>query len=263
MNRQILLKGMPIELFEAFDEATEGLLRDYFYTAMAGHEPFSVVDVATARQAKANLARAVAAARRRADAADVRLYLSAGEAAAFGLLQAVLEHTNRLARDGELLALPVLPEIAQLRNWFCSEILAQAEGAQPTSRERAATPLEEPGLPPATWPDMDTLAPGESWIVGDDGNRIIGASPAALRLLGWQHLVGERISAIIPTRHRDQHIAAFTRGVVTDDYRYLDQPLALTALRHDGSEIAITLTLSAHVGVDGRRVFLANLVAGA
>jgi PAS domain S-box-containing protein len=188
----------------------------------------------------------------------LRLDLSMDEVAAFPVLQAVLDHANRLAREERLLTPPVLPEVAAFRNWMCDQVAGQPRGAR---REgwRLPDTLEQPSRMPASWPELSSLPPGEAWLVGDDANRIIGASPAALELLGWESLVGERILAVIPPEFRERHVAAFTRGVVRGDYPLLGQPMAVRALRSDGTGIDITLTLSRHPAPEDRTVFLAKL----
>lgn len=256
---RITLREFPVDLFDAFDEATEGLLRDFLLTAMSGHEPFSVVDVASARQAKRLIADAVAAVRSGHSHTALRLRLSSAEAANFGILQAVLEHANRLAYDGQLLLLPVLPEIAAFRNWMCEQVVTQAAGAKREPWAPSTDTNDTPGVPPATWQHMSELPADEAWVVGDDTNRIIGASRAALELLGWDNLVGERIVAIVPPAFRDRHLASFTRGVVSGHHRLLDQPLLLATWTRDGQELPITLTLTKHVAERQRTVYLARI----
>lgn len=254
----VYLDGFPAELFHAMHEATEDLMRDYQLTAMGGDEPFTLTDIAIARQAKRWVA---ARTDREADGASLQLDLSMEQVAAFPVLQAILDHANRLAREERLLVPPVLPELVALRNWMCDQVVGQPRGAPREAWHLPAT-LEEPARAPATWPELSDLPSGEAWLVGDDANRIIGASPAALELLGWESLVGERILAVIPPAFRERHIAAFTRGVVRGEYRFLGQPLSVRALRSDGTEVDVTLTLSRHPAEGHRSVFMARLEPG-
>jgi PAS domain-containing protein len=253
--KPVRLDGFPVDLFAAFDEATEGLLREYMLIALAGGQPFTTTDIAGARQAKQVVTTAVGQSKGRI---SLQLRVTAAEAAAFPVLQAVLDHVNRLARDEKLLALPALPEIAAFRNWMCDQVVNQTDGAAPTGWELPVA-MEEPGVAPASWSGMSSLPDDEAWLVGDDANRIVGASKAALALLGWQHLVGERIIAVIPHEFREQHIAAFTRGVNRDEHRLLGKPLPLAALASDGRTIPITLTLTRHAADADRAVYLAKL----
>jgi PAS domain S-box-containing protein len=251
----VYLDGFPVQLFHAMHDVTEDLIRDYQLTAMNADEPFTLADIALARQAKHWVA---AAADHQPDGVTLQLDLAMDQVAAFPVLQAVLDHANRLAREERLLVPPVLPEVAALRNWLCDQVVGQPRGAQRQSWRLPDT-LEQPSRTPATWPQLSILPPGEAWLVGDDSNRIIGASPAALELLGWESLVGERILAVIPPAFRERHVAAFTRSLVRDEYPQLGKPLAVRALRSDGTEIDITLTLSRHEAEDARTVFLAQL----
>jgi PAS domain-containing protein len=251
----VRLDGLPTQLFAAFDEATEGLLREFLMDTLAGDEAFTDDDVAKCRQAKQVIAAAIGHSTGRV---DLELAITADLAASFPLLQAVLDHANRLAREQRLLCLPVLPEIAALRNWICEEVVGQTNGA-PARRWHLPETLEMPGIAPASWPGMSSLPDQEAWIVGDDTNRIIGASTAALDLLGWDQLVGERLLVVIPHEFREQHIASFTRGVLRGTHQLLDQPLALTALGRNGDVMPINLTLSRHAATGERIVFLAKL----
>jgi PAS domain S-box-containing protein len=99
-----------------------------------------------------------------------------------------------------------------------------------------------------------------AWIVGDEHNRIVAASPAAYALLGWSdgELVGQRLLVVIPPHLRERHVAGFTRSVVTGDQRLLGVPLELPALARDGREIPIVLTLTRHASGAGN-VYLGTL----
>ena len=262
------LAAFPVALFRAFDEQSAGLLREYTLTLLGGSDqPFDLDDVARVQGAKAavtagldsTLAGLGIAGAAEAKALDVRL--DCRDAAAFGLLQGVLDHANVLARMGELLVLPALPEVAALRNWMCDQVITQSSGARAVGWRLPDGPMEMPGGPLAVWDGLSGLPLDQAWLVGDDSNRIIGASPPALELLGWKadELIGERIVAVIPTRLRELHVAAFTRGVLTGHYSLLDQPLPLSAQTRDGREVDITLTLHQHKAARGRTVFLAHL----
>lgn len=261
MSHQVRLRNFPGELFAAFDEASDSLLRDYLLSALSGDQPFSAKDVSLAREAKQRVGDAAGDAGENASAADVTVLVSDSEAATFSLLQAVLDHANRLAREGALLVLPVLPEVVRLRNWICDEVTRQVNGEPALAWQPLSGTGERPVLPAASWPGLDELPLDQPWVVGDDGNQIIAASPPALRLLGWDSLVGERILAIIPPELRERHVVAFTRGVATGVHHLLDQPLALHGWTRDGRSVPVTLTLSRYPAQRGRTVFLARLEA--
>ncbi|MGH8970292.1 MAG: PAS domain-containing protein [Actinomycetes bacterium] len=263
------LQSVPVALFHAMDEQTDGLLREYTLATLGtGDHPFSAADVTAAGAAKAMVSAAVQAAVAAA-AGDgdpprsvaVTVALTPDALAGAGLLQGVLDHANRLALVGELLSLPALPEVAALRNWICDQLIGQAAGAEPSAWQMPTGLLEQPGVPLAVWEQMGSLPADEAWLAGDDSNRIIGASPAALALLGWDEaeLVGQRIIAVIPPELRELHVAAFTRGVVTGTHRLLDAPLELSAHTRDGRNLPVTLTLHRHSARGDRAVYLARL----
>ena len=98
-------------------------------------------------------------------------------------------------------------------------------------------------------------------MAADDANRILAASPAALRLLGWtlDELVGRRIVSVIPQRFREAHIAAFTLHLLTDSTTILDRTVAVPALHRDGSEVPIDLVVRRETAGGGRAVFVATM----
>lgn len=268
----VTLQQLPVSLFRAFDEHSAGLLREFTLTLLGGSaQPFGLPDVSRALNAKAQISTEVArvalaspeAVGVRAGAVTLDFDLSYLDAGGFGVLQAVLDHANHLAYTGELLVLPVLPEVAALRNWVCDQIIVQAAGAAASSWQLPSIILNQPGRPLAQWDGLRHLPLDEAWLVGDDANRIIAASPAALELLAWREedLVGQRIIVVIPPELRELHVAAFTRGLLTGSYHLLDKPLELTAHTRDGRDIEVILTLQKHQADHGRCVFLARLEA--
>lgn len=268
--RTATLHQLPVALFGAFYEQAAGLLREYTLTVLGGAtQPFDLADVTRARAAKAELAARVDDAVSAAGSSNgsssepkkVDVELPRADVGAFGVLQAVLDHANRLAHTGDLLVLPVLPEVAALRNWICEEVTAQAAGASARAWQLPGGTLEQPGRPLAVWSGMADLPADHAWLVGDDANRIIGASGPALELLGWsaEELIGQRIVVVIPPALRELHIASFTRGLLTGEHRLLDQPLEVPAHTRDGRDIDVWLTLRKHMAEKGRCVFLAHL----
>lgn len=258
----IELRGVPIPLYRAWEEHSDALLREYVLIAGDETGPFDVGDVSRARQARIDLSDQIASAAvtgaTRVDASVV-VEDDAGPAT-FALLQALLDDAHLRAVDGELLALPGLPEIVALRNWICQQVIAQSAGGSPSPWD-VDIAEHSPTAALAEWPGMADLPDDVAWIAGDDFNRIIGASPAALGLLRWDahDIVGQRILVVIPPALRSHHIAGFSNGMVSGTYRLLDQPLEVHAWTHDGQEIPVTLTLKRHTARRGRTVFTAWL----
>jgi len=261
----IVLRDLPVALFEASSPQWGDMLRDYLFRGLGGaDQPFGVDDVGRSVAALDLLRRSVAAARAAEPAADrlvVEVTLVRASSSDFAILQGALDHARQLAVAGEMLALPSLPEVVVFRDWFCDEVLGQSAGAPPMPWEfvpRIDAPVE---VELAEW-DISIAPPDvEPWLVADDHHRIIGASSAAIALLGWSRggLVGQRLLAVVPDRLRELHVAGFTRGVVNGEHRLLGVPLSLPALRRDGTEVAITLTLSRHAARRGRAVYLGRI----
>jgi PAS domain S-box-containing protein len=264
----VTLTGVPVELFWTLAEHSESLLREYALRGLGDStQPYDADAIARAGHAIAALNAAVTSAVTAAtgqpgsDRVDAQVELALVTPGDFGLLQGVLDDAAVLAATGELLAFPPLPEIRALRDWLCEETFSQSAGA---GGRRWELPLETRPLvqtPLAEWRELAALPTGGSWIVGDDHNRIIGASDAVLALLGWtaEDLVGQRIIAIIPPRLRERHLVAFTRGLLSGVNTLLEQPLPLFALHRAGHEIPITLVLTKHSTHTGRTVYLAEL----
>jgi PAS domain S-box-containing protein len=90
---------------------------------------------------------------------------------------------------------------------------------------------------------------GDAVVTADDANHIIFLNAAAERLLGWpcEALQGELLSAILPERLRGAHVDALTRYIVSRQPQLMaGRPVRVPALRRDGSEVEVDLTLSAH-----------------
>lgn len=265
---RVQLRRFPVELFLASEEQWGALLREYMLRSLgAAEQPYDAGEVGRANDALSEVGAALAealgedASTPPYPALDLTVDLVNATTGDFGMLQGILDDALRLARSGELLTLPSLPEVVSLRDWICEQVVEQTAGAE-SSAWRFSIGNDGPwSAPAAQWEGVAALAQNTSWLVGDDHNRIVAASTAALDLLGWdeQELVGQRILAVIPPEWRERHVAGFTRSVVTGDDRLLHTPLPLAALTRSGEEVDITLTLSRHRARRGRTVYLARL----
>lgn len=259
----VVLSDVPVRLFRAWEEHSDALLREYVLGAAGDGYAYSLGDVARARAARnavGELIQQACASAGKPSAVDLRFTLptplTPGD---FSMLQAVLDDAIKLARAGEFLTLPSLPELVALRNWVCEEVVAQASGGDPTAWSGAS--VTAPESPLAQWPGIAELPPTESWLVGDDHNRLIAVSDPAAELLGWDadDLVGQRILAVIPPSLREAHVAGFTHAMVTGEHTLLGHALEVHACTYDGREIPVTLTLHRHSALAGRSVYVATL----
>jgi PAS domain S-box-containing protein len=85
-------------------------------------------------------------------------------------------------------------------------------------------------------------------IVTTDGASVITSwNHEAERIFGWSELdaVGRTLSeTIIPPQHRDAHDRGVARYLATGETRILGQRIPITALRRDGTEFPVELTVS-------------------
>jgi PAS domain S-box-containing protein len=265
VSTAVRLERLPCRLFWAAEEQWVAMLREYTLRGMGGGvQSYGADEITRAANSLSVVAEAVrdGAPSRTGAFSDEIAVANPGD---FSVLQGILDEVRLLAGTGELLILPPLREVVSLRDWLCREIADQAAGATP-SPWRLETDEHLPrDTEPPVWDRSLTPADDVAWLVGDDHNRLVAASPACLDLLGWEgdELVGQRLLAVIPHRLREAHIAGFTRSVVTGEGEQLGQPLALPALARDGREIPITLTLTRHPARAGRHVYLALLAPSA
>jgi PAS domain S-box-containing protein len=97
-------------------------------------------------------------------------------------------------------------------------------------------------------------------IAADEQGRIAFVNQAAARLLGWaaDELKGRPLTTIMPERMHVIHEAGFRRYVTTHHPRIMGHPIRVPALRRDGTELDLELTLGAAL-VDGQEVLIGTL----
>lgn len=263
-EHRIALIGVPTVLFDVMREHSEALLREFALVAL--EDPAAVAlsshDVSTADAVRTKVADAVeqqlgprprpAGLRR-----DVVIRITDDDVAGLETLGRVFEAASVLAERGDLLTRPSLPEISALRRWFVSELLGQAAGAAP--RLWIDPDTEPPDVRPLSsvaWLASEPAAV----IVGDEWNRIVGASAAAAALLGWrpEELGGRRLATVIPPRLRHAHIAGFARHLVTGRTHLIGRPVDVAAWHRDGYEVPVAMLLERR-STDSGPVFLATL----
>ena len=94
----------------------------------------------------------------------------------------------------------------------------------------------------------------DAFVSIDEQGRIQDWNPQAARLFGWtwEEAVGRDMAdTIIPPALRGMHREGIKRFLATGEGRVLDKRLELTAVRRDGSEFPVGLTISALWSGDG------------
>jgi sigma-B regulation protein RsbU (phosphoserine phosphatase) len=91
---------------------------------------------------------------------------------------------------------------------------------------------------------LDAFA--DAVVAADGKNRIVYLNAAAEKLLGWSavELVGKPLVTIIPPRLHPAHHAGFNRYIATHVPKLIGHPVRVPALRRDGSEVDVELTLA-------------------
>jgi PAS domain S-box-containing protein len=114
-------------------------------------------------------------------------------------------------------------------------------------------------------PDAHALLDGlaDAVVAADAGGRLVYANAAAGSLFAVEPgaLVGRPLTDLMPERMRAGHLAGLARYLATGESRILGRTIVVPALRSDGSELEVELTLSeVRVGgPSGRQLFVAAL----
>ena len=104
---------------------------------------------------------------------------------------------------------------------------------------------EHPDLDPALLQAV-VRTTAEAVVSIDEDGDVTGWNPAATALFGWgaEEVVGTSLAeVVVPPELRDAHRAGLRRYVETRVSRVAGRPLALSALRRDGSRLAVQITI--------------------
>lgn len=273
------LRNVPLLLHAAWQEHAEALLREFLLASLDDEDDVDPIQMhAEATDAIAILEEHIP--RLQVDVEPDKLMQGATEPLVsvplltvpvpvssvphFQTLDRTIEASLELARLGVTLTPPTQPEIQVFRHWLCREVAGQAAGADPVpwsveGGEAPPQPVHE-----LDW-DIDSVAVAETGLIAaDSANRILAVSRPALLLLGYDdpvQLVGRRLVSIIPERFRQAHIAGFTMFLLTGRRPLLGRQVNVPALRRDGSEVGVNLTIEAHAAGEGQTLFLAEMSA--
>ncbi|NHC16369.1 ATP-binding protein [Motilibacter deserti] len=264
----VVLAELPVALYCTFQEHAAALLREYQLTVLDRGGPAgraAADEAAAGGEALSLLSEASGEVFALRDtgrsAVDHSVPLPHAAVPRFAMLHHVLDEAVELAADGRLLAPPSQPEIRALRTWCLQEVLRQAEGASPIPWQLPDVRAVPTVRKRAEWDDSAVLASSQALVAADDANRILAVSEPAARLLGWEvaDLVGQRLVCIIPPRLHELHIAGFVRFLLSGQRRILGKRVPLTALRHDGTEVEVYLTIEQQPAPPGRTVLVAAM----
>ena len=197
-------------------------------------------------------------------ASSVILHLDTAAVHDFDRLDWALTQAWDMAHAGQLLNPPMQPELWMFRRWLCREVAQQARGHGPQPWTPDSTPLAPPVSRAAPWDTDAVNTSTRTLVAADDTNALVAVSPSALDLLGYDNadqLLGKRLVTIIPPRYHQAHLAGFSMHLSVDRSPLLDRPVTVPALRCDGSEVLVELTITSHRTSDGRTLFVGDLVA--
>jgi len=280
-----VLACLPPRLWLATRQHHDALLRE-LVLYLAAHDE-APVDVATADSARWLVSHTLATVLKRMgrkqserlftpsgrlhtrswlpEAIDLELRVPPSLGPAYEVLQDTLDRAERLAAAGLLLARPGLPEIIEVRDWVCDQIVAQLAGVPPapwpgTAQERFETAVHDyTGGNEPEW-DIGVVRDSDSGAVAaDSANRIIAVSAPLAQRLGWavDDLVGRRVVTLIPPALREAHVAGFSRHLSTGEANLFGLQLELPVLARDGTQVRCQFLLERGPSNAARAVYIA------
>lgn len=178
----------------------------------------------------------------------------------FELLDRTLDSAMSMADAGAYLTPPTQPELRMFRRWLCDQVDGQSHGGPPVPWLTSAGVV--PWVAPlAGWDRREVESAPTAVLAADDANRILAASASAAALLGYrpEELTRCRLVDIIPARYHQAHLAGFTLHLFAGRSALIGTPVVVPALRRDGNEVTVSLTVTAQPVPSGRRVFVASM----
>ena len=283
-ERSVTLPDVPTLLWLAAREHHDALLRE-LVLYLAQHDDVTA-DLALADAARGLVGRAVVQAVEEAQRegtarrmlpeghpgpledvpASVTLVLSvpADVGRAYTALQDALDVGEQLAAAGLLLVHPALPEIVEVRDWVCEQVVAQLAGVP--AAPWPGTSQEQGGLTSRTRRgaraecDATVVREAQTGVVAvDHANRVVAVSRPLADTLGWdvEDLVGRRVVALIPPRLREAHVAGFSRHLTTGRAQLRGVPLVLPVQHAAGHELTCRFLVERAPAPGPRPLYLA------
>lgn len=109
------------------------------------------------------------------------------------------------------------------------------------------------------WTTVNSALDGVISIDAED--RLVGFNPAAASIFGWkkEEVIGQTMAELlIPERYRESHRNGLARYTRTGETRILNRRIEITALRRDGTEFPVELTVTP-IHESGKVLFTAYL----
>ena len=275
---KVTLKNVPLLLHAAWQVHAEAVLREHMLATLTMDEVSEQLETHAAAHAAMTLLLdqvplpdlgiepeelMAAATEPNVSQASLTLHLDAQCIHDFHLLNWALSQAWDMAQAGKLLTPPMQPELWMLRQWICGEVVGQSTGDAPRPWSLDSTALIPPTSPPVTWDTRTVTESQTALVAADDTNAVVAVSRPALQLLGYDSpdtLIGRRLVTIIPARYHQAHLAGFSMHLSVDRSPLLGRTVTVPALRRDGSEVMVDLTVTPHLTVEGRTMFLGELV---
>ena len=195
-------------------------------------------------------------------AEHVELLVPAGAVAHFAVLDRLLTRAVQAANAGRLLGPPTQPEIAEMRQWLCAQVLSQSDGAEPVpwtvqARLRVSDGSSSTG-------DVIQRVIGRTDVpvlVATEACEIIAVTESLVDLLDYADasgLLGCRVVAVVPPRFHQAHIAGTTLHATNGRDVLLGRWIRVPAARADGTEVQVDLRVTTRPLTDDVRVFVAE-----
>jgi PAS domain S-box-containing protein len=265
----ISFREMPLRLARVWQQYVASLMREYLLLIweLDGDVDGRLADQALAADALADVAAALDAAPPPGggDHVDVTLELARQHGERFEGLDRLLDAIMGMDGRDDMLTPRMQPEMRSLRRWICAEVRHQLAGRAPVSWSGFRTADVDPAARPVDWDVAAVQTSAVAELAADDANRIIGASPSALALLGWTatELLGQRLVTVIPPQLREQHLAAFSEHLLTGVQTILGRGITVPALHRNGTEVPVGMVVRREQAAGGRAVFIATLTVEA
>lgn len=272
----VTLRNMPLLMHWAWQEHAQALLREYLLFALDTDDD-ALDDHARASEVLSLLYEQIpvpelpdspeellaGAIEPGVTADDFAIRVPRASVPHFATLDRLLTQASAAASGGRFLGPPTQPEIAEMRQWICSEVVRQTVGEALPRPWRARTDVRVPLADETKLRQVyRELAEGDEAILATDpASIIVAVSPAVVDFLGYESesdLLGRRIIVVVPQRYHQAHIAGTTLNATNGRRVLLDLPLTVPVVRADGSEVDVELTVTPRL-LDGEtHVFIAS-----